>query len=241
MGMHGEGTRKAGFFMKDERTPLKNGDRIKSVGMLQCCFCHWIGRYHLQNHQGSLGHGLVPMCLRIVHILKWRELIYYCDKYYNVLSWTEIVRKFNSLFPSLGIYAFGLFATDIFVNAGQVVTGNLAPHFLALCKPNYTALGCKQYTQFISSAHACTGNPDLIMKARKTFPSKEAALSIYAAMYLAVSILYCLISLYFWENIDSSYLEGEERREGKTAIDQFYVCNPSMCYCESSENLVHWT
>ncbi|XP_021260302.1 phospholipid phosphatase-related protein type 5 isoform X3 [Numida meleagris] len=88
----------------------------------------------------------------------------------------------------LGIYAFGLFATDIFVNAGQVVTGNLAPHFLALCKPNYTALGCKQYTQFISSAHACTGNPDLIMKARKTFPSKEAALSIYAAMYLAMYI-----------------------------------------------------
>ncbi|XP_017585333.1 PREDICTED: phospholipid phosphatase-related protein type 5 isoform X2 [Corvus brachyrhynchos] len=88
----------------------------------------------------------------------------------------------------LGIYAFGLFATDIFVNAGQVVTGNLAPHFLALCKPNYTALGCKQYTQFISSVHACTGNPDLIMKARKTFPSKEAALSIYAAMYLAMYI-----------------------------------------------------
>ncbi|OXB66178.1 hypothetical protein ASZ78_012977 [Callipepla squamata] len=101
---------------------------------------------------------------------------------------SEIVRKFNSLFPSLGIYAFGLFATDIFVNAGQVVTGNLAPHFLALCKPNYTALGCKQYTQFISSAHACTGNPDLIMKARKTFPSKEAALSVYAAMYLAMYI-----------------------------------------------------
>ncbi|XP_025913368.1 phospholipid phosphatase-related protein type 5 [Apteryx rowi] len=88
----------------------------------------------------------------------------------------------------LGIYAFGLFATDIFVNAGQVVTGNLAPHFLALCKPNYTALGCKQYTQFISSVHACTGNPDLILKARKTFPSKEAALSVYAAMYLAMYV-----------------------------------------------------
>uniref|UniRef100_A0A8C3ITI4 Phospholipid phosphatase related 5 n=1 Tax=Chrysemys picta bellii TaxID=8478 RepID=A0A8C3ITI4_CHRPI len=84
----------------------------------------------------------------------------------------------------LGIYAFGLFATDIFVNAGQVVTGNLAPHFLALCKPNYTALGCQQFTQFISGAHACTGNPDLIMRARKTFPSKEAALSVYAATYL---------------------------------------------------------
>jgi hypothetical protein len=67
-----------------------------------------------------------------------------------------------------------------------VVTGNLAPHFLALCKPNYTALGCQQYTQFISGEEACTGNPDLIMRARKTFPSKEAALSVYAATYLTV-------------------------------------------------------
>lgn len=157
--------------------------------------------------------------MRVFHALKWKELIYYCDKYYNLLHWSEIVRKFNSLFPSLGIYAFGLFATDIFVNAGQVVTGNLAPHFLALCKPNYTALGCKQYTQFISSVHACTGNPDLIMKARKTFPSKEAALSVYAAMYLAVSILYYLMSLYFLR-ANGSHCEGrrEEWGEDKTTI-----------------------
>lgn len=88
----------------------------------------------------------------------------------------------------LGIYTFGLFATDIFVNAGQVVTGNLAPHFLALCQPNYTALGCQQLTQFISGEEACTGNPELIMRARKTFPSKEAALSVYAAVYLTMYI-----------------------------------------------------
>ncbi|XP_072275947.1 phospholipid phosphatase-related protein type 5 isoform X2 [Pyxicephalus adspersus] len=88
----------------------------------------------------------------------------------------------------LGIYTFGLFATDIFVNAGQVVTGNLAPHFLTVCKPNYTALGCNQLTQFITDANACTGNPDLVIKARRTFPSKEAALSVYGAMYLAMYI-----------------------------------------------------
>ncbi|XP_043941647.1 phospholipid phosphatase-related protein type 5 isoform X2 [Protopterus annectens] len=88
----------------------------------------------------------------------------------------------------LGIYAFGLFATDIFVNAGQVVTGNLAPHFLTVCKPNYTALGCQQFDQFITGMDACTGSPDLIVRARKTFPSKEAALTIYAAVYLAMYI-----------------------------------------------------
>lgn len=140
-----------------------------------------------------------------------------------------IFRNFNSLFPSLGIYAFGLFATDIFVNAGQVVTGNLAPHFLALCKPNYTALGCKQYTQFISSVHACTGNPDLIMKARKTFPSKEAALSIYAAMYLAVSILYSLISLYFWEQMAGTVRGRREEWAEDKAQNWLIFCMQTFC------------
>ncbi|XP_018609418.2 phospholipid phosphatase-related protein type 5 isoform X1 [Scleropages formosus] len=93
-------------------------------------------------------------------------------------------------FRFLGVYAFGLFTTDIFVNAGQVVTGNLAPHFLTVCKPNYTALGCQHALRFISHQEACTGNQEDILRARKTFPSKEAALSVYAALYLAMYITY---------------------------------------------------
>ncbi|KAF7700275.1 phospholipid phosphatase-related protein type 5a [Silurus meridionalis] len=91
-------------------------------------------------------------------------------------------------FRFLGVYAFGLFATDIFVNAGQVVTGNLSPYFLTVCKPNYTALGCQQVVRFISQQEACTGNSDDILRARKSFPSKEAALSVYAALYIAMYI-----------------------------------------------------
>ncbi|XP_008436749.1 phospholipid phosphatase-related protein type 5 isoform X3 [Poecilia reticulata] len=91
-------------------------------------------------------------------------------------------------FRFLGVYAFGLFTVDIFVNAGQVVTGNLAPYFLTVCKPNYTALGCQQALRYISHQEACTGNQDDVLRARKTFPSKEAALSIYAALYLAMYV-----------------------------------------------------
>lgn len=90
-------------------------------------------------------------------------------------------------FPA-GVYFFGLFSTDIFVNAGQLVTGSLAPHFLSVCQPNYTALGCEETVCFISQSDACTGDPGDVMKARKSFPSKEAALSLYAAVYLGVSI-----------------------------------------------------
>ncbi|XP_034029365.1 phospholipid phosphatase-related protein type 5-like isoform X1 [Thalassophryne amazonica] len=93
-------------------------------------------------------------------------------------------------FRFLGVYTFGLFTVDIFVNAGQVVTGNLAPYFLTVCKPNYTALGCQQALRYISHQEACTGNQDDVLRARKTFPSKEAALSVYAALYLAMYVTY---------------------------------------------------
>lgn len=88
---------------------------------------------------------------------------------------------------SSGVFVFGLFATDIFANAGQFVTGSLAPYFLSVCKPNYTSLGCQDTAHFVNQSDACTGDPDDIMRARKTFPCKEAALSLYTAVYLAVS------------------------------------------------------
>uniref|UniRef100_A0A8C6NT17 Phospholipid phosphatase related 2a n=1 Tax=Nothobranchius furzeri TaxID=105023 RepID=A0A8C6NT17_NOTFU len=83
----------------------------------------------------------------------------------------------------LGVYTFGLFTTTIFANAGQVVTGNQTPHFLSACRPNYTALGCQSTVQYITERRACTGNPLIVMSARKSFPSKDAALSVYSALY----------------------------------------------------------
>ncbi|KAF7668104.1 hypothetical protein LDENG_00032510 [Lucifuga dentata] len=88
----------------------------------------------------------------------------------------------------LGVYSFGLFTTTIFANAGQVVTGNQTPHFLSACKPNYTALGCQSPLQYISEHRACTGNPFLVASARKSFPSKDAALSFYSAVYTVMYV-----------------------------------------------------
>ncbi|TNN86341.1 Phospholipid phosphatase-related protein type 1 [Liparis tanakae] len=86
------------------------------------------------------------------------------------------------------VFAFGLFATDIFVNAGQVVTGGLAPYFLSVCKPNYTGTECRFNHQFIVNANLCTGNPVAVENARRSFPSKDASLSVYSAVYLTMYI-----------------------------------------------------
>lgn len=85
-----------------------------------------------------------------------------------------------------GVFAFGLFATDIFVNAGQVVTGGLSPYFLSVCKPNYTSSECRLNHQFITNGNICTGNPVVVENARRSFPSKDASLSVYSAVYVTV-------------------------------------------------------
>lgn len=85
-----------------------------------------------------------------------------------------------------GVFAFGLFATDIFVNAGQVVTGGLSPYFLSVCKPNYTSSECRFSHQFITNGNICTGNPAVVENARRSFPSKDASLSVYSAVYVTV-------------------------------------------------------
>ncbi|XP_069779600.1 phospholipid phosphatase-related protein type 1 isoform X5 [Narcine bancroftii] len=90
---------------------------------------------------------------------------------------------FRRIIRFIGVFAFGLFATDIFVNAGQVVTGSFTPYFITVCKPNYTGADCRSRSRFITNEHICTGNPEVIANARRSFPSKDASLSIYCALY----------------------------------------------------------
>lgn len=100
-----------------------------------------------------------------------------------------------------GVYAFGLFTTTIFANAGQVVTGNQTPHFLSACRPNYTALGCQSTMQYIAERRACTGNPLIVMSARKSFPSKDAALSVYSAVYTVVGR--SMLEVILWASVNA--------------------------------------
>lgn len=74
------------------------------------------------------------------------------------------------------------------------MTGNPTPHFLSVCRPNYTALGCQPPSpdrpgpdRFVTDLGACAGSPNLVAAARRAFPCKDAALCAYAVTYTAVS------------------------------------------------------
>ena len=143
------------------------------------------------------------------------------------------VHPLSIFFSFSGVYTFGLFTVDIFVNAGQVVTGNLAPYFLTICKPNYTALGCQQALRYISHQEACTGNQDDILRARKTFPSKEAALSVYAALYLAVSHAALLLHIYSgleWRNSYSRWFVENQNIMGSSFLPYLWTTH-IYCTC----------
>uniref|UniRef100_A0A8U8BMY9 Uncharacterized protein n=1 Tax=Geospiza parvula TaxID=87175 RepID=A0A8U8BMY9_GEOPR len=86
----------------------------------------------------------------------------------------------------------GLLATAIFANAGQVVLGTPAPHFLAVCRPNYSALGCGRPSA-PAPPRAPGGlpllrGPPAVAAARRDFPCKEAALGAYAGAFLYVTL-----------------------------------------------------
>nr|XP_027786761.1 phospholipid phosphatase-related protein type 1 isoform X3 [Marmota flaviventris] len=57
-----------------------------------------------------------------------------------------------------------------------------------VCKPNYTSTDCGVHHQFINNGNICTGDLEVIEKARRSFPSKHAALSIYSALYATMYI-----------------------------------------------------
>ncbi|KAM9514261.1 phospholipid phosphatase-related protein type 2-like [Guaruba guarouba] len=111
----------------------------------------------------------------------------------------------------LEVFSFGLLATAIFALAGQVTTGAPAPHFLSVCRPNYSALGCSAAPppppaaaalgcsappappaappRFVPAGAAlCAGEPPLVAAARRTFPCKEAALGAYAGAYAGLYV-----------------------------------------------------
>ncbi|XP_030826352.1 phospholipid phosphatase-related protein type 2 [Camarhynchus parvulus] len=92
----------------------------------------------------------------------------------------------------LGVFSFGLLATAIFANAGQVVLGTPAPHFLAVCRPNYSALGCAPPApppRFVPPGGSpCSGDPPAVAAARRDFPCKEAALGAYAGAFAGLYV-----------------------------------------------------
>ncbi|PIN96773.1 hypothetical protein AB205_0001930, partial [Aquarana catesbeiana] len=98
-----------------------------------------------------------------------------------------------ALYKQVGCFIFGCAISQSFTDIAKVSIGRLRPHFLAVCNPDFTKINCSLgYIQ----EYTCTGLPNKVMEARKSFFSGHASFSMYTMLYLVVSSVYLNISQY---------------------------------------------
>uniref|UniRef100_A0A3B3ZZU0 Phospholipid phosphatase 3 n=1 Tax=Periophthalmus magnuspinnatus TaxID=409849 RepID=A0A3B3ZZU0_9GOBI len=148
-----------GFYCSDEsiRYPQKKGDTISdavlcAVGILIAIFSIVIGE-----------------CYRI-HQLHEGTKSFIGNPYVA------------ALYKQMGVFIFGCAISQSFTDIAKVSVGRMRPHFLDVCKPDFSTIDCSlgyitQYT--------CTGKESEVQEARKSFFSGHASFSMYTMLYLA--------------------------------------------------------
>uniref|UniRef100_A0AAV2KS73 Phospholipid phosphatase 3 n=1 Tax=Knipowitschia caucasica TaxID=637954 RepID=A0AAV2KS73_KNICA len=87
-----------------------------------------------------------------------------------------------ALYKQMGVFIFGCAVSQSFTDIAKVSVGRMRPHFLDVCKPDFSTIDCSlgyitQYT--------CTGKESDVQEARKSFFSGHASFSMYSMLYLA--------------------------------------------------------
>ena len=108
------------------------------------------------------------------------------------------------LYRHIGYMIVGAMSCFLFTDLSKFRIGRLRPHFLSICKPNYTAL-CKDkydYYRYVTEndSEICTGlagntTAKMLKEARLSFMSGHSSFSFYCATFL---VLYLQARLNKW-------------------------------------------
>ncbi|KAK1164229.1 phospholipid phosphatase 3 [Acipenser oxyrinchus oxyrinchus] len=147
-----------GFYCNDEsiQYPYKNGDTI-SDGLLSAA-------------------GILIAVLSII-----------IGECYRICYLKESSRSFinnlyvSTLYKQVGVFIFGCAISQSFTDIAKVSVGRMRPHFLAVCKPDFTTINCS--LGYIDN-YICLGDESKIQEARKSFFSGHASFSMYTMLYL---------------------------------------------------------
>ena len=105
------------------------------------------------------------------------------------LIYREIKVPYGLWKTMLTLYAFftGIFITLLVTNVVKFSVGELRPHFIDICKPNFTEIECRDsygYSVYVTN-YTCYGtDTKYIREARLSFPSGHASFIVYAMVFL---------------------------------------------------------
>ncbi|XP_046692137.1 phospholipid phosphatase 3 isoform X2 [Silurus meridionalis] len=88
----------------------------------------------------------------------------------------------SALYRQIGVFIFGCAVSQSFTDIAKVSVGRMRPHFLDVCKPDYTQINCSD--GYITD-YVCLGDQSRVQEARKSFFSGHASFSMYTMLYLA--------------------------------------------------------
>ncbi|XP_061653141.1 phospholipid phosphatase 3-like isoform X3 [Phyllopteryx taeniolatus] len=87
----------------------------------------------------------------------------------------------SALYKQVGVFVFGCAISQSFTDIAKVSVGRLRPHFLDVCKPDFTTINCS--LGYIAD-YQCQGPESRVQEARKSFFSGHASFSMYTMLYL---------------------------------------------------------
>ncbi|KAL7871902.1 hypothetical protein SRHO_G00068850 [Serrasalmus rhombeus] len=88
----------------------------------------------------------------------------------------------SALYRQVGVFIFGCAVSQSFTDIAKVSVGRMRPHFLDVCKPDYTRINCS--LGYITE-YTCLGDQSKVQEARKSFFSGHASFSMFTMLYLA--------------------------------------------------------
>uniref|UniRef100_A0A1A7WN39 Phospholipid phosphatase 3 n=1 Tax=Iconisemion striatum TaxID=60296 RepID=A0A1A7WN39_9TELE len=90
-----------------------------------------------------------------------------------------------ALYKQIGVFLFGCAVSQSFTDIAKVSVGRMRPHFLDVCKPDFSTINCS--LGYITN-YTCRGEESQVQEARKSFFSGHASFSLYTMLYLAFYI-----------------------------------------------------
>ncbi|KAI5099547.1 phospholipid phosphatase 1 isoform X2 [Silurus meridionalis] len=88
------------------------------------------------------------------------------------------------LYKAIGTFVFGAAMSQSLTDIGKYSIGRLRPHFLDVCKPDWTKINCSSGA-YIEN-FTCTGDLKTVNEARLSFYSGHSSFSMYCMLFLAL-------------------------------------------------------
>ncbi|XP_060916762.1 phospholipid phosphatase 1 isoform X2 [Labrus mixtus] len=90
----------------------------------------------------------------------------------------------SSVYKAVGTFLFGAAMSQSLTDIAKYSIGRLRPHFLDVCKPDWTKINCSSGAYI--EDFTCTGDATMVSEGRLSFYSGHSSFSMYCMLFLAL-------------------------------------------------------